>query len=104
MNEMSDRKTTKNRPPLDKGWDAENETYDRVYAVKIGKKIFSNTGIYMHPGRITIAQKPYVQESVKTKVQFDKEVAKHKAMGVEYIIHDESDHPIRIKRLMVRVV
>lgn len=98
------RKTTKNRPPLDKGWDAENETYDHVYAVKIGKKIFSNMGIYMHPGRITAAQRPYVQEGVYTKEQFDKEVAKVKARGKEYIIHDENDHPIKIKRLMIRVV
>jgi len=101
---MTVRKTTKNRPPLDKGWDAENETYDRVYAVKIGKKIFANTGIYMHPGKITLAQKPYVQDGVKTKAQFDKEVVKHKAFGKELIIHDETDHPIKIKRLMIRVV
>jgi hypothetical protein len=93
--------TKKIQPTM--GWDAKNHTFNGVFAVKRGNKIFANTGDYMYAEKITPANKSYVQKGSLSKEAFDRVVAGVKKSGQEYIIHEENDYPIEIKRLMIRV-
>jgi hypothetical protein len=100
---MAERKTTKNRPPFEKGWDAGNQTWDGVYAIKKGNKIFANTGIIHFLGETTKENEDY-RTGGASATEFERLQKKH-TKDREILIHTEKGKTYgALKRLMIRVV
>jgi hypothetical protein len=95
-----DRVTPKT-PAWKEGWDAGNETYNGVYAIKKGDKIFVNTGIITFVGKGTKDTNPYRIGGVSEEV-FAKKAAKLKQES-EILIHSETGYHGTLKRLMFSI-
>lgn len=94
------RVTPKN-PAWKEGWDERNQTYNGVYAIKKGDKIFVNTGMITFVGKGTRDTKPYRIGGVSEK-EFTERAAELKQKS-EILIHIEKGSHGTLKRLMFNV-
>jgi hypothetical protein len=84
-----------------KGWDAKNETYNGVYAIRKGNKIYANTGIIQFLGKTTAANRDY-RTGGATARSFDAAVKRWWKNYETLVVTENEPEPVgSLKRLMV---
>lgn len=94
-------RVTPNKPTWKEGWDKRNKTYNGVYAIQKGDKIFANTGVITYVGADTPQNKPYRNGGVSEDA-FAKKTAQFKKVRETVIKQERGEYGV-LKRLMVSI-